>query len=462
MILLVSKIEGKIMTQKICFIIDERFLIAEMVSMVVESFYDMQCKVFTDGQEAIEALKNENENVDLVICDYSLPKINGGEIFQHLKEHYPQIPFVLNSVDPLEKMDVFSKLTPDKDFYYVNRPFSHEQLIGAFISALNDQCLVQDHEYVSVGMKYFKIYHHLMDQFEVFIKLSDHKVVKISHEGDSIDLKEIEKYEDRNLKSVHFLKEDFNKFSITVFNTVFQTLDNENSTLEEKVGGQVDAVIVTHNLLRQFGVNNSVLKMAEKTVEVTINEINKTPKFAELLEHIRERNDYKAQLSTLSCYISTILGSKVSWCNLKNLRKLAYSALFQDIALYTSLDNFKPDRLYPNTEDFKKLSKEERNLIKDHPLDSIVLIEGLENELDEIKSIIVQHHERPDGTGYPRGLNAANISPLSTINILSNELAHYLITKNDINKDELLKYFEENFNFGNFRGPLQIFKQTFF
>ena len=37
---------------------------------------------------------------------------------------------------------------------------------------------------------------------------------------------------------------------------------------------------------------------------------------------------------------------------------------------------------------------------------------------------MLQHHERPDGSGYPRGLNATQISPLGALFIIAEDLVH--------------------------------------
>jgi len=57
----------------------------------------------------------------------------------------------------------------------------------------------------------------------------------------------------------------------------------------------------------------------------------------------------------------------------------------------------------------EKLTDEEFEMIKKHPDNAAGILEPL-RFLNTEKDIIVQHHERYDGKGYPKGLKAADIS----------------------------------------------------
>lgn len=56
-----------------------------------------------------------------------------------------------------------------------------------------------------------------------------------------------------------------------------------------------------------------------------------------------------------------------------------------------------------------KLTEEEYNEVKKHPALGAGILGGI-RQLDEVISGILNHHERPDGKGYPRGLKAEEIT----------------------------------------------------
>ena len=65
-----------------------------------------------------------------------------------------------------------------------------------------------------------------------------------------------------------------------------------------------------------------------------------------------------------------------------------------------------------------KLNKHEFNLIKDHPSVSYEILKNIEFD-QPVAHIILQHHERMNGTGYPHGLSGEDI--LLQARILAND-----------------------------------------
>ncbi|MFC1541885.1 HD-GYP domain-containing protein [Candidatus Latescibacterota bacterium] len=63
----------------------------------------------------------------------------------------------------------------------------------------------------------------------------------------------------------------------------------------------------------------------------------------------------------------------------------------------------------------KQLSKADWALIKKHPEEGIQILEKFDELTDEISMIIMQHHERQNGDGYPKGLRRGNIHIYSKI-----------------------------------------------
>jgi response regulator RpfG family c-di-GMP phosphodiesterase len=78
----------------------------------------------------------------------------------------------------------------------------------------------------------------------------------------------------------------------------------------------------------------------------------------------------------------------------------------------------------------------------------------------DVEQIVAQHHERPDGTGFPRGLNSKFITPLSALFIIAQDMIEYSQTFK--NKEVDLTSFydarEVYFNSGVFKKILHALK----
>ena len=85
-----------------------------------------------------------------------------------------------------------------------------------------------------------------------------------------------------------------------------------------------------------------------------------------------------------------------------------------------------------------KLSPEERNLINTHPVYSYQIISREFNLPVEIARIGLEHHERWDGTGYPRKIKGPDLSEMSRI--VSIVDTYEAITKNRVYREKKESY----------------------
>lgn len=145
------------------------------------------------------------------------------------------------------------------------------------------------------------------------------------------------------------------------------------------------------------GVN--ALQALYRDIEVLMNEILETNTIASL-ESLKTHNGYTFQHSVDVAVLGILLG-RTAGLPRDQLRELALGCLLHDLGkMYIDeaiLD--KPDRLTP--EEFEEIKKHPQmgfELIRRMPVFSILPAH-----------VAFQHHERQDGTGYPRGLVGNNL-----------------------------------------------------
>ena len=64
------------------------------------------------------------------------------------------------------------------------------------------------------------------------------------------------------------------------------------------------------------------------------------------------------------------------------------------------------------------------------PLKSIELVKSYPEMTDDVVRIIQMHHEKYDGSGFPRGLTQEQIPPLPAIFIVAEEIVNFLYMNN--------------------------------
>ena len=116
------------------------------------------------------------------------------------------------------------------------------------------------------------------------------------------------------------------------------------------------------------------------------------------LEYLHKMQGYNDHTFYHSLNVSVIAGIIGKWCNCKGteLKNLILSGLLHDIGkLLVPLSILdKPGRL----------SDDEYTIIKIHPQKGYQMIKDDGHIPKNVKVAIWQHHERLDGSGYPRGL----------------------------------------------------------
>lgn len=89
------------------------------------------------------------------------------------------------------------------------------------------------------------------------------------------------------------------------------------------------------------------------------------------------------------------------------LTELALAALFHDIGL-----TWLPEAVLSKP---GPLSESERTLVQEHPSHSHDILRGLGPNWEWLTEVVLQHHEREDGTGYPKRLRGEQIHEYAKI-----------------------------------------------
>jgi len=184
--------------------------------------------------------------------------------------------------------------------------------------------------------------------------------------------------------------------------------------IEDEISKDVFIEDVVSDQLRM----DTVTKL-ERIVEDTGNFEELTPFLSGIIDNIIENKDVLLQINKLFSYhnytyihcvnvgiLSICMGVRLDY-NREKLLKLGMAGILHDIG-----KNQIPLEILDKP---GKLTEEEFDLIKMHPVYGYTMLKG-SIELSSITKIgILQHHERCDGSGYPKGLRNEEISDFGKI-----------------------------------------------
>ncbi len=151
--------------------------------------------------------------------------------------------------------------------------------------------------------------------------------------------------------------------------------------------------------------------------------------FASTTNH-NEAEDYFISHSVNTAILSGVLGLGLN-LDENELVELCTSALLHDIGFFKI-----PPKIInkPN-----ELNEMEYERIKKHPSFGVELLKNIKNLPESVPEVIYQHHEREDGSGYPKGIKGNEISRYAKI-VAIVEVYEVLIHPRSYRKKENIPY----------------------
>jgi HD-GYP domain-containing protein (c-di-GMP phosphodiesterase class II) len=167
-----------------------------------------------------------------------------------------------------------------------------------------------------------------------------------------------------------------------------------------------EAMAVAQNIFEGVASGSPVNSpAAKKVVTDLLGSITRSPEANLLLTQMRRfQNDLFAHAVNV-CVLCLVIGTLEEFES--EISALGLGALLHDVGK-TRLPRNLIRRKEPYTES-------ERQILQQHPKLGAVLLEPSENIPELTHRIVVEHHERIDGLGYPLGAEARQISPFSQI-----------------------------------------------
>jgi two-component system chemotaxis response regulator CheY len=91
-----------------------------------------------DGEKGIEILDSENAlDIDVIICDVRMPKINGVEAVAYFRKEYPAIPVIVLTGYPDAKLA--TDFMKQGAFDYLIKPVEKEKLVEIVTKAASQR-----------------------------------------------------------------------------------------------------------------------------------------------------------------------------------------------------------------------------------------------------------------------------------------------------------------------------------
>ncbi len=430
---------------KVLIVEDEKEILDLLKFSIDFNLKGAQIHSVSNHEEGVKFFE-EASNLDLVMCDH--------DISGSCRDFIHKIRIVSKEakiaiVSSVEK--VFIKDIDHKDIYHFIDKSSItsdvEDLIQKF--GTTDDFQRNNRSYVPIGINLLKAIG--ICPSDIFIKISSEKYIKIHREKDVFTDEEVRSYQRKEIDFLYILKTEQNK-SLDIIQ------DHINFLLSHKKGPvNLEDTLVVNKLIfnagREFGINEQLMEMTAGNTKMAMSIINSNDELKNKLAFLFENShnyipSHSLGLSILTCCLAKELG----WGSDATFCKLTFASLVHDLTL-SDTEATEYEILKTNDEVFQE-----------HPSELASLVSKINNVPPDVDRIILEHHELPDGSGFPLGKPYSLLYPLSCLFITSHRIIDLIIESKrkgiNLTQQSVIEVLEnEGFNKGTFKKILKALER---
>lgn len=401
------------MQKNVCLIDrDENFL--SIMTTALKNFYGGDILASTTDDHAIKVL-NASPKPEMIVVDYQL--LMKSEKFRNfLITNHAFVPVIATTREEISQAEAIKKCSLIT--MVLEKPLDTQEF-GYLVRKITTAPL-QTPAYVPVS---FSLLMNLGDfHADLFLKLSESNYIKVIHKEDEFTPDQIQRLKAKGFDQAFIKASTCNEF-LEMVSSHLETKSAFRPSSQQS-SFAMDALEHIEETARFLGWNSDLLASTQKTIEASIKLLSKNEEIIKTitLKLADKRSLYAHHVGMMSFFLC-VLGNQFKWVGESEKIKLVLATLLHDYTVDTEL--------YQDIASWnEKLSNEykDNSMIRyrQHPLEAAKLVQSIPSFPMDVEQIILQHHEKPDGTGFPRAISAARISYLSTLFILVEELVGYI------------------------------------
>jgi hypothetical protein len=311
---------------------------------------------------------------------------------------------------------------------------------------------VNKSDYIPMKIKNF--YYAKESQFDVYMEYTPTQFIKIISKNKPYTFSFLDTYAKKGVRQLYLFKDDHLKYLELQIKKCESKLNSFQLNGNDAFLVQMEAIDLAHSYIKTVGATDTIMKFLDVYIQSIRNTFDTNLDLVSILDKFPTQNSGISYQTLMITYTMEAFLHKYEWNSDITRRKSIFSVLMCD--LYVLEGQYKI-LLLPHEE--SEYSSEEKNHSL-HPQKAAEISRRF-SAFPEVDFLIEQHHELPNGKGFPHGILSIKITTLSALLILSTNFCTKLegqsITYENIK--EIIQELSETMRIGNFREPFAKLKK---
>lgn len=433
-----------------------------ILKFILETLLHCDVTELESEEKALSFLKNLDSAPSMIVYDYTSNAYLLEDFVGYLRAHQKLVRIIV-LVDEVrqEGIELLKDLEQIKLMDESELP---QALVAEAKGVFEGTTFLNEAPYCRISINFLSILDGINKN--LYIRIGADKYIKIYHEDDDTNQLDINKYKSKGIKYLYINREtakwviDQIESQINIFlkaNNFRFVLRGANESPEKRF---------EQRLLRindEVHVDKEFKDSIDKAIGRIRNVVEKETRVEDFLRSFKDKQDEYAlftQKINLTSMIACTLAKQLEWISKTTMDKLVFASVLCDITLAVRPELLKFSSMHEFLKEKDNLSEEEQKIFLSHPKDAANLIKRyFTTAPPDTDALAYQHHEQPDGTGFPQGLKADKISPLAALFIVANDFAYYYLRDEEPSIEEFLLRSHGRYDFVNFRKVIKAMER---
>lgn len=447
---------------KALFICDDKEEWSFLTNLFHAHFTSVKLVCVLKGQEALDTLMFES-NFSVIIIECSLRDSDPTELAENIFETIGPRPLLFVGTPAMIKDRVKEEFFNEYDMVSIyNKPYRPEELTEAIQEALGwakqqefEESVVEldPDQFLPLKLRNFYLYDQV--PFDVYIELTKTKFLKAISANKKYHQSQIQDFGKRNIKYLYLEKNEHLNFlenSLKKISLSLHQIGNQDTT--KRMQTLVAAVLVIHQYIKDVGVSDSLKDFVDLVIKNFGKVIDENQSLNQILLSFPFEHGDLAEQAVLKGILCEFMVRAMGWRSDSTRSKTGLAAIIHDVFIEREEWAVITYKDHPHLDD---ITDEERETFLAHPKRAGETAQYF-TQYPDVDFIVEQHHEQPDGTGFPRGINTGKITKVSAIFIIANNFVIQTVvnglTRGTIGN--IMQSFKGLYTVGNFKEPFGL------